>query len=137
MRKYILPVGAIALLTVVICGSLALALSNWASYSPSAYPLQLVQLFLQTVENSKSEPSTEEGQIWAGQCWGILQEAMTRNNNQYNVNVVGIYGSSHGTPIFGNTGATLVIIEVAFPDGARVEMDYYEGTLEGCRSVGK
>lgn len=68
------------------------------------------------------------------QCWTILQKAMMLSHNQYTTRVVSVYGKE-GTPFPSPVGSTQSVIEVVFPNGMSVQLEYYNSTLEVCHSV--
>jgi hypothetical protein len=117
------------------------ACSSGSLSSKADHPLQVATWLLNAIAAGNHFPTPDEipenlrFSVWdvaLEQCWKLLGEAMTRNNNQYTLRVAGIYGN-YGTPIPSPVGSTQVILEVVFPNGTSVEMEYYQSTLEACR----
>ena len=131
-RKYLLAVVLIAFtLTAIVGGFVIQKFQDWASQSPSEYPLQQAESLLQTVAANPGEP-LHDG--YTESCWTLLQEAMGRNDSQYVLDVAGVYGDN-GTLIPGGTGSDVVLIEAVFPDGTVVELSYYVSTLNNCQEL--
>jgi hypothetical protein len=106
--------------------------------SPTDQIRQRTDDILQTAkyQTDPPTPGTIEA-IWSldlKKCGSLLPEAMRRNNNQYSIVVVGVWGDG-ASPIPGGTGAIQAAVNVVFPNGTRVEMQYYQYTLEVCREL--
>ena len=66
-----------------------------------------------------------------GGCGDWLHDILERNGNQYSILIIGVWGD-YASPIPGGTGTTSASVQVVFPDGARVNMQYYAYTLVLC-----
>ena len=141
-NKLLLGAAIAFLLSAAVCGIYLQSLSSRVSWSPSKYPLEQATWILQAIEAKTAKPSRNNLPTKIGfgmtdnaldQCWDVLQGAMVRNDDQYTLRVAKIYDD--GTPVPGSLGSTQVIIEVAFPDGIPLQMEYYASTLVACNKV--
>jgi hypothetical protein len=67
-------------------------------------------------------------------CGDWLPGILKRNNNQYSIVIVGVWGD-YASPIPGGTGSITATVHVEFPDGTYIEMQYYAYTLDLCRLI--
>jgi hypothetical protein len=141
-NKLLLGVAIVFLLSAVVCGIYLQNLSSQVSWSPSKYPLEQATWILQAIEAKTAKPLRNNLPTKIGffmtdnaldECWNVLQEAMARNDDQYTLRVAKIYDD--GTLVPGSFGSTQVIIEVAFPDGIPLQMEYYASFLVACNKV--
>jgi hypothetical protein len=103
------------------------------SHLASDYPMQQSRALMQAIASSTGSMSNNpaiDGSL-SEDCWNGLREGMARNSNQYSLVVAGIYGDN-GTHIPGGTGSDQVVINVVFPDGSWVELNFYADTLNMC-----
>jgi hypothetical protein len=135
-RSLLLAAIGIVLTTAIFCG-----LCNWRFDLLGEFPppeqsdLQQTELILEELELHPGDSMPDDFPLdlkLAEQCWGFLQDTMARNDNQYTLVIVGVYGD-YGTPT--SHGANEVVINIVFSDGTRVEMYYYNHTLELCRGL--
>lgn len=140
-RNNLLLVAAIVfLLFAAAVGICIRSLSSQESWSPIEYPLEQATWILQAIAAKTTKPLLNDLPTKIGfymteygldQCWNVLEEAMVRNNNQFTLPVARVYGK-YGTPIPSPVGSTQVVIEVIFPNGTVIQMEYYNSTLEAC-----
>jgi hypothetical protein len=138
MRRYIIFIPIIALTLIFsFCAVLYIHLhyNEISASSPSDYPMQQASTLMQAIALHTTGPMPTSlpinGYLSQG-CWDILQTAMAKNNHQYTLVVAGIYGDG-GTLVPGGTGSDVVLIDVAFPDGTSVELNFYASTLNMCQ----
>ena len=89
-------------------------------------------MLLQSIQNGRGTSVPEGLPVIQEHCWAFLDESLTRNGDQYQVMVAGVFGDG-GTPT--GHGATEVVIHVDFPDGTRAELYYYNAYLENCQEI--
>ncbi len=140
-RKQLLLLAAIAVVLVIaaVCGGIYGLFEDWSTYVSNydERALNHAESFLEELSTYHGEQTQIDLTPYWGlmeNCLSFLQEAMTRNDNQYTLIVAGVFGD-YGTPKRAGTGATEVVIEVVFPDGTRVALQYYASTLEHCFNV--
>lgn len=63
-------------------------------------------------------------------CENSLPEVMKRNKNRYTITVVKMWNDK-------GPFATEVLVDILFPDGAHVEMQYDVYTLKSCRVLSR
>lgn len=81
-------------------------------------------------------PENEQGVPYFPECWEMLQGTMAANSNEYQLTIA--LETNPKTPVNGYYlphDFTQAIIHVTFPDSTVVEMDYYQGYLEGCHEL--
>ncbi len=132
-QQFLLAAIGIVLVIVTVCGGINLLIEGWLSYVPHEYALNHAESLLERLSTGHGEQTQINLPYWeyVEDCLG---EAMTRNDNQYTLIVAGVFGE-YGTPMAGGTGATVVVIDVVFPDGTRVALQYYANILEHCFNV--
>lgn len=138
LRQTIYVLLAIGLVIATCCGLVYSAILNWDFPDPSEGPLLIAQALVQTVAAEPLRPTlvnTPDMYLGIEGCKDFLHPFMVRNNNQYTISVFAVYGD-WGTPIPSPTGSDEVLIDVLFPDGGRVTLQYYAGTLNMCHQLG-
>jgi hypothetical protein len=133
-------VGALIAISVA-CGACYLWLIDIDLPSPEERAILETQEILDSIEDHRCDPTVypkatvPQATVLPGldrgpcSCMEVLSAAMARNDNQYELHVIGIAGE-WGTPT--GHGATEALVEVKFPDGTRVTMQYYNWTFEWC-----
>jgi hypothetical protein len=142
IRRLILWLATGVIVTIItlmmLCGVVYSFLDGWASGpSPSDRIRQQTIELLQEVEfqAGKAIPTyTVRAESAVSLCGNVLPEAMKRNNNKYSLVIVGVWGD-YASPIPGGTGSIEAVVNIEFPDGVRLQLQYYAYTLDGCREL--
>jgi len=92
----------------------------------TAYSTSPTDTIRQQTENVLQHPETQNF------CGTWLSDVLRRNNRQYAVHMVGVWGD-YASPIPGGTGSISALVNVDFPDGTRIEFEYYAYTLLRCQ----
>ena len=132
-----IALGGIIAISVVVLLLLGVAhqiFSNWNPISAAARIRQHTEDILQAAITSLPTYSSTTVLAELDACGRWLPIMLKRNNNQYSIVIVGVWGND-ASPIPSGTGSITAIVHVEFPDGARVEMQYYAYTLDLCRLI--
>jgi hypothetical protein len=136
--RYIFRCAIVGILAITIggflCGMIKNSLDSWVnSPSKTEITLQHVKQLLQAVQQPDATNSAFVSQLKV--CGDSLASAMKRNNNQYTIQIVGVWGT-YASPIPG-TGTTTSVVNVVFPDRTIIEMQFYGYALNLCREIGE
>jgi hypothetical protein len=144
MRKQLLLLIAVScVFAVTMIVLLSLFMSGAANRFPdnSANQISPVQMIrerteavLQEAKYPMQTKSSSTVPSKSAVCGSWLPAILQRNNNQYSITIVGVWGDD-ASPIPGGTGSTTALVHVDFPDGSRIEMQYYAYSLDTCRLI--
>jgi hypothetical protein len=134
LQGILVSIGAITITAVVlIIGFLQVFRGKETLSSTDIIRKQTVAI-LEAAKYSPISKATAVEEITKSVCGKLLTQALKRNNNVYSIIILGVWGDD-ASPIPGGTGNNSAVVQVLFPDKARIEMHYYAYTLNICRLV--
>ncbi len=125
---------AITIVILLLAGGIRPLFVNWDIPSPTERIRQHTVALLQGAASPPPTNSFTHVPNELATCGNWLPEILKRNNDQYSIVIVGVWGDG-ASPISGGTGTITATVYVVFPDKTRIEMQYYAYSLNLCRLI--
>jgi hypothetical protein len=130
----LVSVISIALVVLLLVGAINLLFVDRDTLSPTEKIRQRTEAVLQAAKYPRPTNSLTPVPLEFDACGNWLPGVLRRNNNQYSIVIMGVWGDG-ASPIPGGTGSITAAVQVVFPDNTRLEMQYYAYTLYLCRLI--
>jgi hypothetical protein len=127
-------VVSVTLVVLLLASAINLLFVDRDALSPTERIRQRTEYLLQVGKYPRPITSLTLVPLEFDTCGSWLPEVLRRNNNQYSIVIIGVWGDG-ASPIPGGTGSITAIVRVVFPDKTRIEMQYYAYTLDICRLI--
>ena len=136
-RVPLLVLACMVVITIVVmllAGAIGLLSANRDTISPTERIRQRTEVLLQSAIYSRPTNASTLVPVELAACGNWLPEILKRNNNQYSIVIMGVWGDG-ASPVPGGTGSITAIVHIVFPDDTRIEMQYYAYSLDLCRLI--